>query len=731
MSIDQTMSREVELKFPLGGYDANWAYGNQPEATTPSCLNVRGYSTDAERARGGSRPGLKRAYTQQLGGGSTPVQWLGWLDYGFGDVFPYRDDFEYENGTLSDQDDWAGTDSEVKVRNGYVHLEGTLPLDDKAATFDAFAGDTWNDFALEAAVQWGYGTTGSISLWVSDTTDSASAGAKVTVSFTSTEIASPGLGFQGTFQVTLASGGEAQYTRAFGAFFAESGGSLRVEADKNTVRALWRGREIISVPRADGTCDKAGFKMSVSNPVTGDWFPDSMVDFRLLSWELTAFTRPTAVSRKLIAVAGRRVWAESAEGTMGASPEDTDQLADVALVSAAHCNGSLFLVDGGQPRYYDPLAASDKVKNWTARKGELIKTCRGIVNWRNRLVLFGSIDDPQNYHMSRQGNPWDFDTGIGDARSATAGSLSDAGRIGDPITALCPVSDEMLVIGCTRSIWVMHGDPMQGGYATRHCDQTGILASNAWTTDPQDNLYFLGEEGLYVMAPGGRPKNLTSIRIPGLSGYRAVQPGQAGSAGQHYVTLAYDADRHGVLIFLAPYAAAAAVHYFYDLRNDALWPESYHNDIGPACAAYYNAAAPACRKLLLGGRNGYLYEFNDATKSDVVDGSTTAAISSHVWLGPRRLGDSNLRDAVVTNIVGVLSGGSDEVTRGIYSGDTVEAALGAGPAATGTWGAGKNTPDRTRIRGGAHGVKISNATAGRRWAVENVTCQVVEGGPQR
>ena len=34
------MSSEVELKFPLGGYDANWAYANQPKATTPSWLNV-------------------------------------------------------------------------------------------------------------------------------------------------------------------------------------------------------------------------------------------------------------------------------------------------------------------------------------------------------------------------------------------------------------------------------------------------------------------------------------------------------------------------------------------------------------------------------------------------------------------------------------------------------------------------------------------------------------------
>ena len=123
------MSRTVEFPFPLGGVDSNWAYSNQPKGTTPACSNVRAYSTDSERARGGSRPGLKRAYSQQIGGESTPLQWLGWLDYGFGDVFNYNDAFEYSDGSLNANADWSGT-SDVKVADGYVHLEGTLPISD-------------------------------------------------------------------------------------------------------------------------------------------------------------------------------------------------------------------------------------------------------------------------------------------------------------------------------------------------------------------------------------------------------------------------------------------------------------------------------------------------------------------------------------------------------------------------------------------------------------------------
>lgn len=728
------MSREIELKFPLGGYDANWGYSAQPEGTTPACRNVRGYSTDSRRARGGSRPGLRRAYAQQIGGPSTPIQWLGWLDYGFGDSVLYADRFEYADGTLSGEDNWTGSDPEVKVKDGYVHLEGALPLSDKAAAYDAFSGDTWDDFSLECGLQWRYGSTGQIALWVSSTADSATDGAKVTVGFTSTEVASPGLGFQGALQITLESGSNlARHTRSYGIFFAATRGRLRVEADQDAVRAFWDGQEVAVVARDDGACDEAGFKMSVSNPVADDWFPDAMVDFRLLDWELAAMTRPTSVSRKLVAVAGRGVWAESSEGTMAAAAEDTDQLADVSLISAARCNGALFLVDGAQPRYYTPVAATDKVQAWSPRKGEIVKTCRAVVNYRNRLVLFGAPEDPQNYWMSRQGDPWDFDTGPDDPNAAVTGGQSDLGRIGDPITALCPVSDELLVIGCTRSIWVLRGDPAQGGYVTRHSDQTGILGDRAWTTDPQGALYFLGEEGLYVMPPGGRPTHLTRARLPELGGYQAVPPAQTGAAGQSYVSLAYDAARHGVLLFLTPYSAAEAVHYFYDLRNDAFWPESYPQAMGPTVAAYYSAASGAYRKLLLGGRDGYLYEFADDAAGDVEGGGSTSAIDSYVWIGARRFGGP-LHDALVTGITATLSADSDDVTYGVHAADTAEALCAQSSseaAATGTWSAGRNAPDRTRVRGGAHAVKLSNDTAGRAWALESVAVEVAPGGPQR
>ena len=723
--------KELCLPFPLGGYDANWAYSAQPPKTTPGCLNVRGYSTDQERARGGSRPGLRRAYDQQVGGAAVPVQWLGWLDWGFGDVVSYDDEFAYADGALSGQANWTAADGNLLVKDGYVHPGGgSLPYADvSSGEFQSFGGDTWDDFTLEAALRWNYGTTGDVTFWVSSSSGDATGGARVKLAYTSTWIDWPGLGFSSTLTITLESGSSSRtYSKSMGVFATDTAGALRVAADSQHVRVFWNGQEVASVGRDAGTCSKAGFKMSMSKP-SGSPLTDSMTNFRLLSWHLTAITQPTTVGRKLVAVAGRDLWAESSEGTLASVAADALS-ATPALYSAAHCNGNLFILDGATAKWFNPMASggAGEVANWTARRGKVESTCRIVVNWRNRLVLAGSTYDPQNFFMSRQDDPWDFDYSCGDSKSAVTGSLSESGRIGDPIAAMCPLSDDVLVIGSTRSVWVLQGDPMAGGRVIRRSDRTGILGQNAWTTDPAGNLYFLGEEGLYVMSPLGQPKNLTRTRIPGLAGCKPVRTGYAGAAGETYATLAYDADRHGVLILLTPYAGGAATHYFYDLRNDAFWPESYPDDIGPTCAAYYSATSPAYRKVLLGGRNGYLYQFDDAAKNDNVSGQDVA-VSSYVWIGPRRLG-GGVHDAIVTRVVGVLSSGSDTTGFGIHAADTPEAVLSAAAAASGDWSAGMNV-DRSRVRGGAHALKLHNSTASRRWAVESITLEFVPGGVQR
>jgi len=58
----------LELIFPLRGINDNWAFGRQPEGTTPDCLNVVPFDPLDSRARGGQRWGLSKYITDAFNG---------------------------------------------------------------------------------------------------------------------------------------------------------------------------------------------------------------------------------------------------------------------------------------------------------------------------------------------------------------------------------------------------------------------------------------------------------------------------------------------------------------------------------------------------------------------------------------------------------------------------------------------------------------------------------------
>ena len=84
-----------------------------------------------------------------------------------------------------------------------------------------------------------------------------------------------------------------------------------------------------------------------------------------------------------------------------------------------------------------------------------------ITTYRDRLVwAVGSV-----WYMSRVGDPGDYNyaADVQDAGRAVAGTNSDAGLPGDPITGMVPVGYEFLVMFGEQSTWVLRGDPAFGG----------------------------------------------------------------------------------------------------------------------------------------------------------------------------------------------------------------------------------------------------------------------------
>ena len=72
-------SNAMQLQFPFEGLFTASAAENQSPLTTPACQNVRPVDSQDGRLRGGQRPGLSKAYAEQIGNGSTgtPVILMG------------------------------------------------------------------------------------------------------------------------------------------------------------------------------------------------------------------------------------------------------------------------------------------------------------------------------------------------------------------------------------------------------------------------------------------------------------------------------------------------------------------------------------------------------------------------------------------------------------------------------------------------------------------------------
>lgn len=142
--------------------------------------------------------------------------------------------------------------------------------------------------------------------------------------------------------------------------------------------------------------------------------------------------------------------------------------------------------------------------------------------YRGRLVLAGNPNDPYQWYMSRQANPWDWNYTAADAQSPVAGGNGLMGKAGDVIKALIPFHDDYLILGCQQSMLVMRGDPALGGSLDVLDSNTGIFGPKAYCFDSEGNLYFYGTSGLYFaprdifQSGSGKLINLSKNALPNL-----------------------------------------------------------------------------------------------------------------------------------------------------------------------------------------------------------------------
>ncbi len=357
--------------------------------------------------------------------------------------------------------------------------------------------------------------------------------------------------------------------------------------------------------------------------------------------------------------------------------------------------------------------------------------CYLCCNWRGRLVLAGDANNPQNFYMARVGMPYDWNYGAEDPAAAVAGNLSNAGQIGEPIVALIPYTDDYMLIGCTNSLWMLQGDPADGGSIVKVSDQMGLVGPNAWCIDPAGTLYFIARGGLYTVRPIWefyQPPQL-------ISGETYDQYFQSLVDGtSYYINMVWDVDSKYLHIFATPTDdVTVGTHLIFDQRNGGLWPQTYPLNMGPTAATRYSAnSITGQRAILLGGWDGYIRQWTATHLDD--DGT---AISAYAVLGPVKpqpeaaiftgvtidFGETLPADAAYWNANVIVSAGPDaySVTEGApHSTATVPATLDR-----------RQKTYRQRFRGGWFSMTISNQTDSTYFSFETALLEFAPGGKNR
>ncbi|WP_428936917.1 hypothetical protein [Fontivita pretiosa] len=711
--------KKILFNFPLKGRDRGLANANQRPGTTRDALNVLPWDATQNRARGGQRSGLSKLFTGQLVGRVTGIHQIVGIDPGgTGSTGVFTETFSYSDGNLetvsgaawliysdtqgssavgsginvsSSDAFWTQPGSGTQLRSAFRALSNPpIPAVYEASATVTFTGSrnassaAWFGFSFDT----GTGTTDGfrVNFGTHFGLFDGEFAASITITDWNEGTTNVNLGTQLTFGV--------QYTL-----------KVRIEED-GTVRAYIDG-----VEKASRTnCIEPGASGYARLGIYGRTNNSSSVRCNDVSFVESTIVEPSRVSKLLVTT--RNVYLGT---TSGVSLIGSNQLSG-QKPAITDLFGKAYIVDGTNTKVVDVNAAT--IANLTADpgKGSVPTGCRIAVTWRGRLVLAAPDSNPQNIFMSRAGTPTDWLYGQTDELSAWELNASAAGRIGQPVLALVPWRDDVLVIGCDHSLYALQGDPAaSSGQVITLSESIGILQHAATCIAPDGTIYFVGTGGFFRMAAVGEPQNLSKGREDNF--FANI------NRKTHYCELEYDRDRHQVWIFVTQMAGGASTHMVYDVRTDSFWPQQLPAAHGPLCALVYDGDGPTDRFLLLGGRDGYVRRLDPAVNSD--DG---AAISSQCLIGPVQP-EGDFGEFVINEWMAVTGGGTTNLVVQVLVGESAETAAAAAPTTLATYAtAGRQPRNFTRFRANTYFVKLSNSMLDKTWSFESLQAIGFAGG---
>jgi hypothetical protein len=231
-------------------------------------------------------------------------------------------------------------------------------------------------------------------------------------------------------------------------------------------------------------------------------------------------------------------------------------------------------------------------------------------------------------------------------------------------------------------------------------------------------MVFLSMDGLYALPAGGEtfPISLSREVIP--TKLRYINPTMVD------VSLEYDIQGRGIHIFLTSISSNSRSHWWMDWNRKSFWPVSLQEGHEPTATCSLQSNAIEESSIILGGRDGKLRRYNHLSEDDC-----GTSFSSYAVLGPVAL-NVDTKVGTIVSIATEIAVGSGSVAWSIIPALTFEGLLTGTTSASGTWIAGLNANVRPACRGQAFNLRL-DGTAGRRWALENITATIKEGGVRR
>lgn len=394
-------------------------------------------------------------------------------------------------------------------------------------------------------------------------------------------------------------------------------------------------------------------------------------------------------------------------------------IADGAVVNFLICRG---------PKIFDPTALTLELLLATPGKGAAPPNCPLIASYRDRLVLAGH--PPHVWYMSRQGNPLDWNYGADpqDPGRPVAGTATDTGRVGEPLTAILASGNDYCLLACTNSLWIIRGDPAFGGSLDNISREIGALSSAAICRSPAGVFFVLTKDGLYIgeNGIGGGLRSLSRERLP-----NELLNFDEKSAT---ILLEWDIEDNGLHIYLTPLEQRDVLHWFFDLETASWWPMRSPGWQHPTATVSHAPIDRAGRRLLLaGGRDGFIRFYDRTNGTD--DGFP---IESYAMIGPMKMNDEPYAVGILNELDIRMAQESGNIDLAIMAGMTPEQArtTSAAPQPRNPRyivpvSAGVNPRLNPRVSGVDCFLRLTGRTGLVPWAFEDAKVTFIRGGRTR